>query len=270
MFLTHENYFSPEMMLRYMSNSQFHSFERCEAAAMDELRNGQKDKDCFTEGHYFEACLQGAEAEALFLMQNPSMVCSRDTTRDGVKISSKGDLKSNFSKIGGAVEAFKRQPMFMDAIGQCRSQVIVTGTIAGISFKGCVDFLNDRTLAGYDTKCMANFKKVWSDTDGMYVNWYFAYGYHYQAAIYLELIRQEFGRAGDQHILGVTKEEIPDVTAITFTDDILNNALEIVTEFAPRYAAIKRGEIEPEACGHCEYCRTHKVLGEFQVVGEYE
>lgn len=260
--LTHENYFSPEMMMAYMSTSQFKGFDDCECNALDELKNSQKNRDCFKEGHYFEACLNGDQAEELFLMQNPDMVSSRGAT--------KGDLKSNFKKVQGAVEAFKRQPMFMEKINQCEKQVIVTGVIAGLKFKGCVDFLNMTTFDGYDTKAMANFKRVWSDTDSAYVNWYYAYGYHYQAAIYRELIRQTFGKVGTQHILAVTKEEYPDVAAFSFTEERLDKALDIICEFAPSYDLIKRGKIEPKPCGHCDYCKSHKIVTEFDIVGDYE
>ena len=37
MQLNHDNYFSPEAMMEYMSTSQFKSFEKCEAAVMAEL-----------------------------------------------------------------------------------------------------------------------------------------------------------------------------------------------------------------------------------------
>lgn len=263
MNLTHENYFSPEMMMKYMSTSQFKNFESCESAAFAELQGKLEiDKDCYKEGHYFEACLNGEQADELFLMQNSDMVSSRGAT--------KGDLKSNFKRVQSAVEAFKRQPKFMEAIDKCDKQVIVTGILAGLKFKGCVDFLNMETFDGYDTKCLANFKKVWSNTDHAYVNWYYAYGYHYQAAIYRELIRQTFGKTGQQHILAVTKEEIPDVCGFSFSDERLNGAMEIIEEFAPRYSAIKRGKIEPVPCGICDYCKANKVITEFEIVGEYE
>lgn len=269
--LTHENYFSTENMMEYMSTSQFKAFEECESRALAEAKGEYKvDKDCFLEGHYFEACLNGEQAEELFLLQHPEMVCTRDTTRDGVKISSQGDIKSTFKKVVGAVKAFKRQPLFMDIINNCEKQVIVTCEIAGVKFKGCIDFLNMSTFDEYDTKAMKDFKKVYSEIEKAYVKWYFAYGYNYQRAIYKEGIIQTYGKYGSGNLLAVTKEETPDVDGLTFTDEIVNNALEIIKEFAPRYSAIKRGEIEPEPCGHCDYCKSNKIITEFEIVGEWE
>ena len=261
MQLTNENYFSPEMMLKYMSTSQFKSFENCEAAALAEVRNEYaKDRAVYKEGHYFEACITGNEE--LFLLQNPDMVSSRGAT--------KGELKSNFKKVIGSVEAFKRQEMLMDIVSRCEKQVIVTGEIAGVPFKGCVDFLDPETLEGFDTKCMRDFKKAWSEVYEAKIGWYFAYGYNYQSAIYRELIRQTYGRAGRQYIIAATKEDVPDVAALYFSDDIVDNALGVVEEYAPRYAKIKAGLIKPKPCGICDYCKSQKVLTGFDEIMEFE
>ena len=45
MQLNHDNYFSPEAMMEYMSTSQFKSFEKCEAAVMAELYGLYKPGD---------------------------------------------------------------------------------------------------------------------------------------------------------------------------------------------------------------------------------
>ena len=43
-------------------------------------------------------------------------------------------------------------------------------------------------------------------------------------------------------------------------DDDLGFELSEVEESAPRFDAIKRGEIEPVGCGKCAYCRSVKRL----------
>ena len=261
MNLNNENYFSPEMMMEYMSTSQFKSFEACEAAALAQLKGEHEvSKDAFKEGHYFEACLNGEEE--IFLFKNPDMVSSRGAT--------KGEIKSNFKKVVGSVEAFKRQNFLMDIVQKCQQQVIVTGTIAKIKFKGCIDYFNPETLEGFDTKCIKDFQKVYSESEGMYLQWYFAYGYHYQAAIYRELVRQTYGTAGNQHLLVATKEDTPDVAALCFSNQVLDDALEIIEAFAPKYDAIKRGLAEPTACGHCEYCKKTKRIEGFETIYEFE
>jgi len=259
--LTPENYFSPEMMLQYMSASQFHAFETCQFAALAQLRGEYVvEKDVFKEGHYFEAALSGDED--LFLAQNPDMVSSKGPT--------KGDLKSNYKRVVGSASRFIDEPMFMDIYNRCEKQVILSGIIAGVPFKGMVDLLDMETFDVYDTKCVKDFKKVWSDADHSHVNWYFAYGYHYQMAIYRELVLQTYGKAGHMRLMAVTKEEIPDIGGFEFTDEVLNGALDIIREFTPKYDIIKRGGLVPEACGHCDWCKPNKDITEFETVGEYE
>lgn len=262
MELNHDNYFSPEAMMEYMSTSQFKAFESCEAAALANLKGEwlPEDKECFLEGKYFEACICGQKKE--FLDSHPEMVSSRGST--------KGELKSNSRGIANAVDSFSKQPLIMDVISRCMQQVIVTGVIADIEFKGCIDFFDPLTGDGYDAKLMRDFKKVYSTIDGCHVNWYFARGYHYQAAIYRELIRQTFGYTGRQHLIASTKENVPDTAFLQFTDEILDNAMEIVAEFAPRYDAIKRGEVPPNRCEHCDYCKSTKIITEYEMIEEYE
>jgi hypothetical protein len=195
-------------------------------------------------------------------MQNTDMVSGRGAT--------KGELKSNFKRVIGSVEAFQRQPFFSELIKKCERQKIFTGEIAGIPFKGCVDFFDAATASSYDTKCMRDFKKIYSKSDTMHVNWYFAYGYNYQMAIYRELINHTCGKSGVHALLAVTKEEVPDVAAFMFSDEILDNAIEVIKEYAPVYDRIKRGGIEPEPCGSCDYCKQVKILKNIEMVVEYE
>ena len=262
MQLNHDNYFSPEAMIEYMSTSQFKSFEKCEAAVMAELYGLYKpeDKECYLEGKLFEAAITGNEQS--FLDDHPEMVSSRGAT--------KGQLKSNYKDVIAAADAFLRQEVFADIIKRCEQQVIVTGVIGGVKFKGCVDFYDPVTGNGYDSKCMRNFSRSYSSDFGCSVNWYFAYGYQYQLAIYRELIKQTFGRAGRQHLIAATKETVPNVAYICFADTVLDSALEIVEEFAPRYDAIKRGEVQPKRCEHCDYCKETKIIKDCTMIGDYD
>lgn len=250
------------MMFEYMSTSQFKAFEECEAAALAELFGtyNRQEKECFTEGKLFESIICGNVNK--FIEEHPEMVSNRGTT--------KGELKSNYKNILVSAEAFLDQPVFTEIIARCEQQVIVTGEIAGIKFKGCVDFYDPKTGNGYDAKCVKDLKKLYSESDGFFVNWYFARGYHYQAAIYRELIRQTFKKVGRQHLIVATKESVPNVEYYQFTDEILDNAMEIIEQFAPHYNKIKKGIGYAEQCGKCDYCKSAKLIEEPVIIGEYE
>ena len=45
---------------------------------------------------------------------------------------------------------------------------------------------------------------------------------------------------------------------------------EIVEEFAPRYDAIKRGEVQPKRCEHCDYCKETKIIKDCTMIGDYD
>lgn len=261
MNLNHENYFNQESNLEYMSTSQFKSFSSCQSRAMAELKGDWKvNKVAFKEGHFFEACITNQIEK--FIANNPYMVSSQGKT--------KGEIKANFKKIINSANVFKSQKLFMDSIKDCEEQVILTGEIGGIKFKGCLDFFNPSTFEGFDTKCMKNFDKIYSEEEKMRINWYFAYGYNLQMAIYQELIKQNFGKSGKQHLLSVTKEEIPNVQGVLFSDEILQNAIDIIEFYTPIYDKIKCGEIQPDRCEKCDYCKSTKILTEFETVMEFE
>ena len=253
MKLTLENYFSKKAMFEYMSTSQFKAFEKCEAEAIYNLNaDVNVVKDAFTEGHLFEALIEGGEQEQLFYAQHPEMISGTG--------KSKGQLKSNFKKIVGSAEAFKKQPEFVKIYNRCEKQVILTGVINGVKYKAAVDLIDIENGEIYDTKCMKDFKKVYSETARCYAPWMYAYGYHYQAAIYLELAKQMFGKEFTFNLLAVTKEENPDVFYGGFTQETVNNALEIIKEFSPLYQDIKNGVAMAERCEHCNYCKESKII----------
>lgn len=260
--LTHENYFSQQAMTEYMSCSQFKQFDGCQSRAMAELNGEFKvEKDAFLEGHLFEALIEGGEQLELFMMQHPEMISSRG--------ESKGNLKANFARIQDCAEAFKRQPLFTDIYNRCEKQVILICEIAGIPFKACLDLYDPVAKVGYDTKCMEDFKKAYSEVEQMYLPWYLAYGYNFQDAIYSEAIRQNYGECKGFGFLAVSKEPVPDVCALRLPDGMRVGALEIVQEYAPLYNRVKLGEAEAISCGHCDWCKQTKILTGFETAKEW-
>lgn len=253
MKLTSENYFSGEAMAAYMSYSQFKKFEECEAAA---YANIVEDKACFIEGHFFEALLN--DTGSAFVAQHPEM-CTK-----------KGTLYANFERIVASAEAISRQPVLMSVFDRCEEQVILTGEIAGVPFKGCIDLFDRETLNAYDTKCVRDFKPIWSEAERSRLSWYFAWGYQYQAAIYRELIRQNFGSVGKMHLIAATKEPVPDVGFYQFDDEILDGALSIIETYAPKYQAIKDGKVEPTRCECCDYCKSTRFIKEPVIIEEFK
>jgi hypothetical protein len=70
----------------------------------------------------------------------------------------------------------------------------------------------------------------------------------------------ERARSSACFIAAATKEKEPDIAVLQIPQDRLDYAIGQVEYNAPRYAAIKRGEVVPIRCERCDYCRRTKVL----------
>lgn len=258
MNLTTSNYFEPEIQQEYMSTSQFKAFQKCPAQVLAELSGTyqRESKDAFVEGHFFEALVCGDEET--FYFKHPEIISSQGKT--------KGDVKSNYKKIIEAANAFKRQKKFMEIVDRCDKQVLVSGVISGIKFRGLLDLYNPETGEIFDTKCMRDFEDVYSPEEGRRVHWWQSWGYHYQAAIYCELVRQTFGKEPKFTLLAASKETVPDVAWVKFDNEYLRNVFDIIEETAPTYQMMKDDFIEPERCEKCAYCKTTKILKSPEII----
>lgn len=264
MILSTENYYSREANTEYMSVSQFKDFDRCPAAALAELRGeyAPAASPAMLVGGYVDAWFSGELP--LFQAQHPEIF-----RRDGT-------LKSEYCKAQDIIARMEADELFSLLMSGAK-QVIVTGEIAGVPFKGKVDSLLDaaacRALvrrfpeteavlgalprgAIVDQKVMRDLGPVWSQEEGRKLPFVEAYGYDIQGAVY---------RALEGHNLPVvlavgTKENEPDLAALSVSDADLTSALYQVEDRAPYYQKIKLGEIKPRRCERCDYCRRTRRL----------
>ena len=256
--ITHENYFSKEMDLEYMSVSQYKEFAKCSSKAFAVLNSetSAEEKQAFLEGHLFETIIAGDID--LFMMQHPELVASRGAT--------KGELKANFKKVVLAANKIKNQQFIMDIVNKCEKQVIMTGIINGIKVKCCADLLDKETGNIYDLKCMANFNDTWDKENKCYMPWYYYYGYVLQMAVYQEIARQNYGKLFNTHLIAATKEDEPDMDAIQFDNSLLEIELKEFSNNIVYYDKIKKGLEPVKACNTCDYCKAHKIITNFREV----
>ena len=249
--VTSENYFGYEAQLHYMGSSQFKSFQRCEAAALAEIR-GEYERPvtaALLVGQYVDAHFD--RSLDIFKAQHPEVF-----TRNG-------DLKSEYRKAETIIERIERDPMMMKYLSG-QKQVIMTGEIAGVPYKIMMDsYYPDKAIV--DRKIMRDMKPIWVAGQGK-VNFAEAWGYDIQGAIYQAIVGN-----GLPFILAVaTKEDEPNIELITIPQYMLDAALAVVTAMSPRYAAIKAGQIEPTRCEHCDYCKATKKLTRIISLDEME
>lgn len=261
--VTPKNYFDRDIQMAYMGSSQFKAFDRCEAAALAEIRGEYTppQSTSLLVGSFVDAWFSGDVD--VFTKEHPAM------------FRKDGGLKAEYSL---AMEIVGRMDddILYSLLMYGNRQEIRTGEIAGVPFKIKIDSLLDEatceaiarefpdaapalgfcTGAIIDQKVMRDTEDVWSEVDGMRIPFWRAWGYDIQGAIY---------QAVEGHMLPVilavgTKENPPDLRAIHLNDRTLSAALCEVEERAPRYQAIKEGKVEPRRCEKCAWCRATRSL----------
>ena len=258
MVLNQENYYSKEADMEYMSVSQWKLFNECEAKALA-IIEGREDatyKDSFLEGQLFEAVVTGGKE--LFISKHPELISTRGATA--------GQLKSEFKKVITSAEKFNEQNFFKNIIQKCDKQVILTGEICDVKVKCALDLFDKETNSIYDIKCMKDFKETWDKSEKCYKPWYYTYNYVLQLAVYRELVRQNFGEPKEIGLISATKEDVPDIEALSFSSELLDLELENFKLKIKRYDNIKKGKIEPIKCGVCDHCKSIKCINEFEVI----
>lgn len=261
--VTAENYFTPEMNMAYMSASQYKDFEKCEAAAMAELRGEYvpASSSALLVGGFIDAYFSGESA--LFQAQHPE-IFKRD-----------GQLKAEYLHAQDVINRMLEDRLYT-LLMSGKKQVIKTGTIAGIPFKIKIDSLLDRATcetivkefpnaaaalgfcdgAIVDQKAMKDLANVWSDEARCKIPFVEFYGYDVQGAIY-----QEIEGHGLPFVLAVgTKENEPDLAALYISDEDLAAKLAEIEDSAPRFQAIKEGREEPRRCECCDWCKKTRKL----------
>ena len=261
--VTPENYYDPEIQMAYMGATQYKAFQKCEAAALAELRGEYTppDSTALLVGGYIDAYFSGEIP--LYQAQHPG-IFKRD-----------GQLKAEYLKAQTVISRMEEDELY-SMLMSGRKQVIFTGFIAGVPFKIKIDSLLDAQTceeivrrfpntgaalgmcdgAIVDQKAMKDMEMVWSVEDHCKVPFVEYYGYDIQGAIY---------QAIEGHMLPFilavgTKEDSPDLTAMYIEDGDLAAKLAEVEDNAPRYQAIKDGRIQPSRCEHCDYCKATKRL----------
>ena len=258
---TSEVYYGHDANLEYMSASQLKQFlgtpgiRGCEERALAEL-SGQyvrPHSNALVVGGYVDVMLTGTEDEQhAFREAHPEMYSSRGPT--------KGQLKSEYRSVNDMVaRAFEDRAnggIFMRAL-EGEQQRVLTGEIHGHKFKARLDVLGDGFITDLKTVESVNrryYNEGWWD----FIGWW---GYDMQGTIYQELAYQTTGRRLPFYIAALSKEVPCDIDLIQVPQERLDEAMARVTpEALDRIAALKNGEIKPERCGRCDWCRMTKVI----------
>lgn len=249
MKLTQKNYYSERANREYMSASQFKDFLKCEAMAMAKINGEYKQEktSALLLGSYIDAYFTGNIEK--FIEEHPEIISSRGAT--------KGELKMEYKQAEETIALIEKQPLMMKYLSGTH-QKIMTGEIAGTPFKIRMDSYKPNKFI-CDLKYMRSLRSP-NLFEPMIKYW----RYDIQAAIYVEIVRQNTGKTLP-FIFAVATKETPAHLELGYINNLnLENALEEVKQFAPIYQKIKNGEIQPERCEayECEWCTSTRIIKE--------
>nr|WP_156249881.1 PD-(D/E)XK nuclease-like domain-containing protein [Limosilactobacillus equigenerosi] len=271
MELTQDNYYSHETDYHYLSFSLYKDFMKCEAAALAKLKEDWQPTSNPTPllvGNYVHSTFESEQAHEDWLNRselgdktNRELMMTKPTKKDP-----NGHLRAEFKLADEMINTLKDDDLFNFVYqpGSGEKEVIVTGKIDGVQWKGKIDSLNlDR---GYfvDLKTVDDIhKKHWITDESRWGNFIESRGYVMQMAIYKELIKQTFGVDCQPYMFAVSKQTPPDKMALDFQGDAvfqMEEAIQQIKENQGNIIEVITGEEKPSHCGKCEYCRSTKKI----------
>lgn len=268
MELTEQNYFSKDADMEYISVSQIKKFIStpfnpfpCEVSALAEIRREvvKPKSNALMLGSWVDAMLTGTKEEAdKVIADNPEMISSRGTT--------KGQLKSEFAHGYKMVERVKKDPYMMKMLDG-EHQVIMKGQLFGVPTKVKFDVVGKNYIADLKT-CESISKTYFDPSTRQRVNFIGFMDYVLQGAIYTEIYRQNTGRTLPFYIVAVSKEAEPDIEVAEIDFQSLHERLfgneelgiPSMEETIRHIHNLKNGDVEPIACGVCDYCKARKKI----------
>lgn len=252
MKLTKENYHSSESNKRYLSASQYKDFcgtaglKGCEAQALAKIA-GQWDDEptpAMVMSSYVDAHFSGTLLT--FRGKHPEI------------FTKQGELRSSFKKAEEIVARIERDEYFMRYMSG-EKQVIMTGKMFGAEWKIAVDSLI-KGIAIVDLKIMRALNDSFWVKDFGYCSFVTYYGYDIQAAIYHNVVYLNTKERLPFFIAGASKEEEPDIEIIGIDNRTLRDVYLEMEGNIERILKLKSGEVKPDRCEVCGYCRSTKVL----------
>lgn len=252
--LNSENYYDLETDQQYQSPTFFKKFLACEAETMAEINGEYKPdfKKALLVGNYLHTYFESSEAHQKFIDDNQDELLSKRKPHG---------LLKEYKDADKMIDTLKDDEGFTQ-LYKGDKEVIVTGQIANVNWKGKIDCLNlDR---GYfiDLKTTQDIlKEYWNSETRTKESFIAHWNYQLQMYVYQQLIHQTFGAWCTPYIVAVSKQDVPDKAIISIPEDRLSESELLIEQEQSHIDDVKNGDVEPARCERCEYCRLTKKLG---------
>lgn len=252
MKLTNDNYYSEKANQKYLSVSQYKDFfgtlgaKGCEAQALAKIKGDYKVEPttAMLVGSFVDSYFEGTLVD--FKMNHLEIV-----KKDGT-------LKAEYKQAEEIIARIEKDKKFMQYLSG-EKQTIMTAEFEGANWKIKMDsYLPD--VAIVDLKVIDDIYKAHYSKDNGKLNFIQARGYDFQLAIYQKIVELNTGKKLPCFIAAADKGKVTNIELIQITQGELDGAIAGVKYGVDRINLLKSGEVEPERCGKCDYCKQTKVI----------
>lgn len=261
MTLTADNYHSHEANRAYLGIHQFQDWMECQARTRAELAG--EDRELFAQYKHDKACFKVGTYTHLAMGEPDKLQAWIDEHRADL-LKKTGEKYADFAAADAMVARARREPIIRELLTAGEPEVVVTGEIGGVPWKGRVDWLALAAGLFVDWKTASTFDDGWTviGERNVKVPWY--YDYWGQMAVYREMIRATTGTVCVPYIVGLRKPtgSFPAaVCAHSFEDpEKLEAAYAKIESWVPQVWRWKTGEDKGTACGRCWWCAEKQPL----------
>lgn len=247
-----KNYYSQKANMEYLSVSQYKDFCGtmgkcgCEAMALAKLKGewAVEPTTPMLVGSYVDSYFEGTLEE--FKKENPN-IFKKD-----------GTLKSEYEKAEQIIKVAESDEFFMQFMNG-KKQKIMTAELFGAKWKIKIDsYHQDKAIV--DLKVVKDLHERFWVKDFGFTNFIDYWGYDLQGALYQAVVYQNTGKLLPFFIAGIDKTNTPDKAIISIDNTHLSAALKEIENNTYRILKLKAGELEPDRCEKCDYCKATKKL----------
>jgi len=251
--LSNENYYSPKMNKKYLSVSQYKDFcgtlgrKGCEAKALAKLNREytEEPSTAMLVGSYVDSYVAGTLET--FKENNPE-IFKKD-----------GSLKADYVQAESIIQRISKDHKFMQYLSG-EKQTIMTAELFGVMWKIKMDsYITGKAIV--DLKIVKDiYETFYVSGFGRRLNFIEYYGYDFQLAIYQKVEEMCTGKQLPCFIAAADKGKTTNIELIQITQSELDSALVGVATGVERIKLLKSGEVEPDRCGRCDFCKETKVI----------
>lgn len=254
--LTVETYHDRANSLRWVSCSQIKRFAECEALALAEVKDDWKpatedesDSEALLVGNYVDVALLTPELMPKFKIERAGELFKKD-----------GKPYAHIVMADRMIAVARACPTISKLL-HGEKQKIVLFELDGVPAKAMLDVAIAEQELIIDLKTCGDLEEQYSAKNRRKIPYYEANGYWLNAAIYIEAMIQNGWANPVMALAAITKQKPPNKGVVVFTDPVrLEQELTYAKGMAKRIALLKTGDLKPDRCGNCVYCRSTKVI----------